>query len=225
MKLIDKDALVAEIDRRIQFFTEESGNSNSDIVIALFGLKAFLDTLEVKDSYEQCVQYDSIKASIQAHAETYSFNIESQLFLQLTKEQQALWRKEIEQACISGGEMGVELAKDARYKENLEVKDVDLEKELDKFYGMYRRDGQTFNLEDNKECVDWKVDCNPKFEKSFAKHFFELGMCVNNPITAADRGMAEEIIINLKRVEQDYRIDLTREMEWLRNKVKKGEKV
>lgn len=41
--------------------------------------------------------------------------------------------------------------------------------------------------------------------------------------TASDRGMAEEIIINLKRVEQDYHIDLTREMEWLRSKAKKGE--
>jgi len=49
MKLIDKDDLVAEIERRIKFFTEESGNSNSDIVIALFGLKSFLDTLEVKE--------------------------------------------------------------------------------------------------------------------------------------------------------------------------------
>ena len=49
MKLIDKDALVAEIERRIKFFTEESGNSNSDIVIALFGLKSFLDTFEVKE--------------------------------------------------------------------------------------------------------------------------------------------------------------------------------
>lgn len=39
--------------------------------------------------------------------------------------------------------------------------------------------------------------------------------------TAADRGMAEEIIINLKRVEQDYHIDLTKEMEWIRNKSRK----
>lgn len=39
--------------------------------------------------------------------------------------------------------------------------------------------------------------------------------------TASDRGMAEEIIINLKRVEQDYHIDLTREMEWLRKKTHK----
>lgn len=68
--------------------------------------------------YEQTIQFDSIKAGIQAHAETYSFNIESKLFNQLTKEQQELWRKELEQACISGGEAGVELAKDPRYKEN-----------------------------------------------------------------------------------------------------------
>lgn len=47
-KYISKDAVVAEIERRIQFFTEESRISNSDIVIALFGLKSFLDTLEVK---------------------------------------------------------------------------------------------------------------------------------------------------------------------------------
>ena len=38
---------------------------------------------------------------------------------------------------------------------------------------------------------------------------------------AAD--MAEGIIVNLKRVENDYHIDLTKQMEWLRNIVKKGE--
>lgn len=90
-----------------------------------------LDLID-KDPYNQCVQYPSVKAGIQAHAETYSFNIESELFNQLTKEQQALWRKEIERACISGGEAGVKLARDPRYKENLEVKEVDLKKEYDK---------------------------------------------------------------------------------------------
>lgn len=40
---------------------------------------------------------------------------------------------------------------------------------------------------------------------------------------ASDRGIAEEIVINLKRIEQDYRIDLTKEIEWLRNIVKKRE--
>ena len=75
-----------------------------------------IDTLEVKDPYEQCVQYDSSKAGIQSHAEIYSFNIESELFDQLTKEQQALWRKEIEQAVVSGGEAGYELAMDMRFK-------------------------------------------------------------------------------------------------------------
>ena len=72
----------------------------------------------MSEPYEPTVQYDSIKAGIQAHAETYSFNIESKLFNQLTKEQQKLWREELEQACISGGEAGVELARDPRYKEN-----------------------------------------------------------------------------------------------------------
>ena len=41
--------------------------------------------------------------------------------------------------------------------------------------------------------------------------------------TAAD--MAEEIIVNLKRVENDYHIDLTKQMEWLRDIVKKGKEV
>ena len=63
---IDKDALVAEIERRIQFFTEESGNSNSDIVIALYGLLSFFDTLEVKEINTWHLQknediYDAVK--------------------------------------------------------------------------------------------------------------------------------------------------------------------
>jgi len=83
----------------------------------------------------------------------------------------------------------------------LEVKEVNLEKEI-------------IRVSKNEyfDFTDWK---------SIARHFFELGLQVNNPITAADRGMAEEIIINLKRVEQDYHLDLTREMEWLRKKTHK----
>lgn len=59
---------------------------------------------------------------------------------------------------------------------SLEVKEVDLEKEIDKFYGIYRKDGKTYSIEDNEKCFDWKEDCNPDFEIAFAKHFFELGM-------------------------------------------------
>ena len=82
----------------------------------------------------------------------------------------------------------------------IEVKEIDLEKEYKDFI---------------------KCD-NGRSMFETAKHFFELGLSINNPITAADRGTAEEIIINLKRVEKDYRINLAKEMEWLRNKVKKG---
>ena len=66
------------------------------------------------------------------------------------------------------------------FLDSLEVREVDLEKEIDNFYGMYRKNGITFSIEDNQECLDWKVDCNPNFEKAFAKHFFELGMQVSN---------------------------------------------
>ena len=125
---ISKSALVEEIEKnknemepKRNWHFDEYTNGYLD---ALKEILSFIDTLEVKDPYEQCVQYDSIEAGIQAHAETYSFNIESILFNQLTKEQQELWRKEIEQAVISGGEAGVELARDPRYKENLEAKEV-----------------------------------------------------------------------------------------------------
>ena len=89
---------------------------------------------------------------------------------------------------------------------SLEVKEVELEKEI--------------SFQWSKFCI---YDKDKDSFVKVAKHFFELGMLVNNPITAADRGMAEEIITHLKRVENDYRINLTKEMEWLRNKVKKGE--
>ena len=164
MKLIDKDALVAEIeklqlctmDEHMNYYSAEAQGEYN----ALSKLESFLDTLEVKDPYEQCVQYDSIKAGIQAHAETYSFNIESKLFNQLTKEQQKLWREEIEQACISGGNVGVELARDLRYKENLEVKEMDLEKLLTGFMGRYAHE----NSGEYPSAID------------IAKHFFELGL-------------------------------------------------
>ena len=102
--LIDKDALIVEIERRRESNAKERyfGRLVEDNYFL-----DFLNTLEVKDPYEQCVQYDSIKAGIQAHAETYSFNIESELFNQLTKEQQKLWRKEIAQAFVSGGDAAV----------------------------------------------------------------------------------------------------------------------
>ena len=129
---IKKSDIVVEIERRLEAIANASSESSRELAAIqgaqqyeLISLIQFLNTLEVKDPYEQCVQYDSIKAGIQAHAETYSFNIESELFNQLTKEQQKLWREEIEQAVISGGNAGYLLAKDTRYKENPEVKDVD----------------------------------------------------------------------------------------------------
>lgn len=92
--------------------------------------------------------------------------------------------------------------------DTLDVKEVDINKEISQFIDA--------NFE--KATIGYKLSL-----KRVAKYFFELGVQVNNPITAADKGMAEEIIINLKRVEQDYHLDLTKEMEWVRNKIQKGE--
>ncbi len=192
--LIDKSALVAVIEKRIKKLqklhkeNEEKLDSIQKIAILLCideckAILSFIDTLEVKDPYEQCIQYSNVNSGIQAHAETYSFNIESKLFSQLTKEQQVLWRKEIEQACISGGEVGVELARDPRYKENLKVKkEVDFEKELQDHI---------------KECLDIKfpttdIELIKKDVVYTAKKFFELGIQ-----SQFDKKLVEEICSHL----------------------------
>ena len=43
---------------------------------------------------------------IKEFAKQYSFHVPSELFYQLTNEQQKLWRKEIEEAVISGANYG-----------------------------------------------------------------------------------------------------------------------
>jgi len=165
LRLIDKSALVAEIKRRLWLLVPKMTFHQQRA--ELEKLLSFLDTIEVIDPYEQCIQYSSIEQGIKAHAEDYSFNIESELFNQLTKEQQALWRKEIEQACISGGYNGLDLAKDPRYEENSKVKEVDLEKEIEFYW---------------KQCnMAWCRDAYSMTHirtmlSDVAKHFFELGI-------------------------------------------------
>lgn len=165
MELIDKAVVIAEIEKRLHAngafdeVSDEAWAEDVGMCNAYKSILSFINTLEVIDPYEECVQYDSIKAGIQAHAETYSFNIESELFNQLAKEQQGLWRKEIEQAYISGGEVGVELAKDLRYKENVKAKEVNLEEEIASY------------IQDNTYNGYLRVDIYDA-----AEHFYELGL-------------------------------------------------
>ena len=152
---IAKAALVAEVKKL---------HGNPFYMMAIKDVLSILDTLEVKEinsivnPYYACIQYTDRESAIKAHAEDYSWNIESELFQQLTPEQQKMWRKEIEQACISGGYSGLNLAKDPRYKETLEVKEVDLKKEMENWI---ERNQDSAGFYDNVE---------------FAKHFFELGL-------------------------------------------------
>jgi len=72
---IDKAAVMAEIERRIKFFTEQSGNSNSDIVIALFGLKSFLDTLEAKEIVNEKTKWSPSKKQMESLKDMLKYNI------------------------------------------------------------------------------------------------------------------------------------------------------
>ena len=56
-----------------------------------------------------------------------------------------------------------------------EQPEVDLEKEIDHYYGMYRKGGKTYDIKDGEECADWKEMGNPYSEIAFARHFYELG--------------------------------------------------
>lgn len=176
---INKADIEAEIDKldNQDFCVIDDLNGRTAYLLAIGDFYKALDTLEAKDPYEECIQYPTVRDGIEAHAETYSFNIESELFNQLTKEQQALWRKEIEQACISGGEAGVELARDPRYKENLEVKEVDYGIEVHRYaqehFNVYDDVNQTLQTKENKTLLGRK-----DFE-DIAKHFFELGLKQN----------------------------------------------
>ncbi len=96
--------------------------------------RCIYELVESAEDVDACnIQYASIDGAIKAHAEDYSFNIESELFQQLTPEQQKMWRKEIERAVLSGAYSGLNLARDERYEENRQEESVseELEGEID----------------------------------------------------------------------------------------------
>lgn len=106
------------------------------------------------------------------------------------------------------------------FVDTLEVKEVDLNEEAELI-----ANGIMIDVQANKyNTVVYNTkrnDFNHSHLMLAARKGIELGLKASNPITAADRGTAEEIIISLKQVENDYHIDQTKEIEWVRNKVKK----
>lgn len=90
------------------------------------------------------------------------------------------------------------------FVDTLEVKKVDINKEISQFIDT--------NFE--KATIGHKLSL-----RRVAKHFFELGLSVNNPITAADRGTAEEIILALNTLGEEKMISYDKEIKWL-NKIK-----
>lgn len=118
-QFIDKSAVVAEINWLDKcFHISKSAEGQKFIKCLLAFLEEPYDDVSIKVAAER-----DIKTGIQTHAQMYSLWTQSELFKQLTREQQRLYAKEIEQACISGGFNGVKLAKDPRCKESLEGKE------------------------------------------------------------------------------------------------------
>ena len=175
MKYIDADKLITKI--------EKSKNELKSLMSKLYyaanykeckaELNGYNKILSIVSSLQQeqpevdlmdtRIQYASVHDGIKSFAETYSFNIDSQLFPQLSKEQQELWRKEIEQAAVSGGDIGITLARDVRYNENQSQPEVDLEKEIDKWFDM---------IGDSWNDAEWSTNDI----RSTARHFYELGI-------------------------------------------------
>ena len=79
------------------------------------------------------------------------------------------------QYIADGLEIAEELIDDALQQEGPEA-DLNFEKEMDSFFGVYRKDGKTYGIDDDEEYADWKEDCNPYFEIDLARHFYELGL-------------------------------------------------
>ena len=87
-----------------------------------------------------------------------------------------MWRKEIEQACISGGYAGVELAKDPRYEENSKVKGVDLEKEIKEQVDDCWIDEGSYDVSNWIRYRRGATAMTVDDVKTIAKHFFKLGL-------------------------------------------------
>ena len=89
---------------------------------------------------------------------------------------------------------------------NLEGKNVDFIKE---FYA----------FSEKHKLMDKGIEFSD-IEKT-ASFFFQLGLKASNPITAADRGIVNEIIFALNTLGEEKMISYDKEIEWLKNQVKK----
>ena len=153
MKLIDKSALVAEIKKRIK--ETESMQSMVDPfwegqLSGFDRVLKILDTLEVKEIKEPSVSKELEEAIGQSfiYHENHGDDFRSD--------------KQIETAYRYGFETGVKY----KEKQNLEIKVVDLEKEIKNYL-----DKQPIIT--RSKGIDYKLVPSPEV---IAKHFYELGL-------------------------------------------------
>ena len=179
---------------------DENGNPKTygeDCAYArLWELKEYIDSLQKEpDPY---IQYASRESAIKAHAEDYSWNIESELFQQLTHEQQKMWRKEIEQAVISGGYCGLNLATDNRYNQEEPVSE-----ELEKVSNKYSEDIESTYLNDmfDRGDIMGAFEAGAEWqEKQFEKNRLKHCNSITNEQAELEQGFVDQHIDKFNRM-------------------------
>jgi hypothetical protein len=123
----------------------------------------------------------------------------------------------IGQVTVLNETLARELSRIISFINTIEVKEVDLDTQIEDYINSHFTEG----CDDGMISDLYKVLRGVHYKDlvEIAKHFFELGLSVNNPITAADRGKAEEIILALNTLGEEKMISYDKEIEWL-NKIK-----
>lgn len=166
MELIDKDAVVSEIIELdgLNCLEAPTISHNEDYKCgyshAIEKVRDFIDTLEVKE-----VNFKDTKSVFEGQY--------------LSKDKVVTTIERLQDECEKQGDNnGVELLEKLFNKlDTIEVKEVDLEKELNEYFEGWRTNyySETEELLKNNGCT---VDIDDV--KEIARHFFELGLKVNN---------------------------------------------
>lgn len=180
-KHIDSEKLKTEIERRRKFHDDAIIKFCNNRTIALThsaGLKEDEKIVVLIDSLQQ--EQDILVINKKDWEVQEQFRKNKKFVVPLQEEQQDFPTTDEQVKEILATHPKVEVPN--KYKtpdwlwKKQEQSDVDLEKELDKFYGMYRKDGKTYDITNDEEVSDWKENGNFLFEIEIARYFYELGL-------------------------------------------------
>jgi len=158
---IDKDALVAEIERRKEESWLGSYTKEKGIIFDITNeILSFIDTLEIKEN-----DFKDIKSVFEGQY--------------LTKDKVVTTIEKLQDECEKRGDNnGIELLEKLFNKlDTIEVKEVDLEKIIDDYF-------KDWKFDDELDIMIKPNNYSASFTdlKEISKHFFEFGMAVGNKL-------------------------------------------